>query len=81
MLRLKVDHDDPEALTVGKLRTLLAAYPDDMPVCYRCCSQWTQMYAREVAPLRAFDNGGYVSEVFDEHGGRKATTWLAFPGN
>ena len=72
-------HDKPT--TVKKLREYLAQFPDNMPVVYSCCSQWTALHLKEVSTIEAFDNGGYWSQVFRPIDGLRAKTVLAFPGN
>jgi hypothetical protein len=68
-------------MTVKELRELLATYPDNMPICYSHCSQWTDLEAQEIGTIQAYDNGGYISQAFRPKDEARVKTYLAFPGN
>jgi hypothetical protein len=68
-------------MTVKELRDLLAQYPDDMPIAYSCCSEYTQLEAHEISPGELFDNGGYCSRPYRVKDQARVKTYLLFPGN
>jgi hypothetical protein len=49
-------------MTIGKLRELLANYPDDMEVITDMHSEYASV--DEVDKIRVFENGGYYSRTY-----------------
>jgi hypothetical protein len=68
-------------MTVKELRELLAQYPDNMPIAYSCCSEYTALEACEIVTGELFDNGGYCSRPYRVKDQALLKTYLLFPGN
>ena len=69
-------------MTVKELIKTLKTYPADLPVVYRCCSEYHILEAHELSieqlhPTRA---DGWVHDYFDRDDPQRVP-YLAFPGN
>ena len=67
-------------MTVGELIKALQDYPEDLPVCYSCCSEYVALEASQLDVLEACEQraDGWVHDKRPDKPTRK---YLAFPGN
>jgi hypothetical protein len=61
-------------MTVKELR-------DNMPCAFRLHSEFSALEADEIEQIDLFDNGGYLSKVYDDSSRALAKPHLVFPGN
>jgi hypothetical protein len=69
-------------MSVGELKQLLSQYPDDMPVAYKCCSDYAHLMAEEIDVCDAVDQVGYVMRshpTMSEENRAKVKQFLLFP--
>ncbi len=67
-------------MTVKELYDLLATYPSDMPIAYRCYSEWCLLEAKdiEIKPLCPPRVDGWVHDARPD---KPTQDYLTFPGN
>lgn len=70
-------------MTVKELRDHLASFPDDLPVCYRCYSEYTLLKTDglEVKQLQPARKDGWVHDAWAGEPKRTLVSYLVFPGN
>lgn len=74
--------------TVGELMAHLAQFPADLPVIYRCFSDWAPLTVNEVVRVQGVPKACWVMRVYKEHIGTMSeenraniTEFVGFPGN
>ena len=67
-------------MSVSELIEFLKTFPGDMPVCYRFCSDFALLEAKEIttAKLQFARTDGYVHDARPDKDG---TEYLILPGN
>lgn len=71
-------------MNVGELRRFLEAYPEDMPVIFKYCSDYEVLTPEGIEVVSAVPQSGYVMRshpTMSAGNKSKALKMLCFPGN
>ena len=70
-------------MTVRQLIETLQTYDMNLPVCYRCCSEYTLLRADElkIFKLQPARSDGWVANLWKGEPELRMVDYLVFPGN
>lgn len=67
-------------MTVGDMIRRLQAFKEDLPCCYRNCSEWTAFEEGQIE-VRALQEARADGWVGNQRPDRPTRDWVTFPGN